>query len=170
MDLDPGPDLPWEELKRAAEMTKAVLDGLKLASFLKTTGGKGLHVVVPIKPELEWDRVKEFSRLIAVFLTRAEPSLFTAKIAKERRTGKVFVDYLRNAETASAVAAFSARARPGAAVSTPLAWDELDEDLRTHYTVKNMPKRLASLKSDPWRDYARTKQSITDAMWRALGA
>ena len=170
MDLDPGPDLPWEELKRAAEMTKAVLDGLKLASFLKTTGGKGLHVVVPIKPELEWDRVKEFSRLIAVFLTRAEPSLFTAKIAKERRTGKVFVDYLRNAETASAVAAFSARARPGAAVSTPLAWDELDEDLRTHYTVKNLPKRLASLKSDPWAGYARTKQSITPAMWRALDA
>jgi bifunctional non-homologous end joining protein LigD len=169
IDLDPGPDLPWRELRRACEMTKALLDGLKLKSFLKTTGGKGLHVVVPLKPQLEWDEVKEFSRLIAVFLTRAEPKLFTANIAKERRTGKVFVDYLRNAETASAVAAFSARARPGAAVSTPLSWEELDADLRTHFTVHTVPQRLATLPSDPWNAYRKVNQGISTAMWRALG-
>ncbi len=92
-------------------------------------------------------------------------------MSKERRTQKVFVDYLRNSETASAVAAFSARARPGAGVSTPLAWGELtdDEDLRAKFTVLSVPQRLAALKKDPWVDYAKTRQSITDAMWRALG-
>ncbi len=102
---------------------------------------------------------------------RAEPKLFTAKVAKLRREGKVFVDYLRNSETASAVAAFSARARPGAGVSTSLAWDELteDEDLRPQFTVQTLPQRLAALKKDPWADYARTRQSITAAMWRSLG-
>jgi bifunctional non-homologous end joining protein LigD len=115
--------------------------------------------------------VKEFSRLIAEFLVRAEPQLFTAKVAKLRREGKVFVDYLRNSETASAVAAFSARARPGAGVSTPLAWDELteDEDIRQKFTVQTVPRRLAALKKDPWADYASTRQSITEAMWRSLG-
>src|SRR5205085_9950018 len=99
---------------------------------LRTTGGKGLHVVVPITPKLPWPEVKEFSGLIAQFLVRAEPRLFTAKVAKERRENKVFVDYLRNSETASAVSAFSARARPGAGVSAPLAWDELsaEDDVR----------------------------------------
>jgi bifunctional non-homologous end joining protein LigD len=92
-------------------------------------------------------------------------------VAKERREGKVFVDYLRNSETASAVSAFSARARPNAGVSTPLAWDELsaDEDARPLYTVQTVPQRLAKLKADPWADYAKAKQHVTQAMWRALG-
>ena len=171
LDLDPDEDLPWEKLVQATEMTRTIVEALKLRSFLKTTGGKGLHVVVPITPKLGWSEVKEFSRHIAEFLVRAEPKLFTAKMAKERRSQKVFVDYLRNSETASAVAAFSARARPGAGVSTPLAWDELaDEDLRRKFTVQTVPQRLAGLKRDPWADYARTRQSITDAMWQALGA
>jgi bifunctional non-homologous end joining protein LigD len=108
---------------------------------------------------------------MAEFLVRAEPKLFTAKVAKVRREGKVFVDYLRNSETASAVSAFSARARPGAGVSTPLAWDELseDEDLRDKFTVITVPERLAKLKKDPWADYGKTKQGITPAMWRSLG-
>jgi bifunctional non-homologous end joining protein LigD len=127
---------------------------------------------VPITPQLGWSEVKEFSRHIAEFLVRAEPKLFTAKIAKERRSEKVFVDYLRNSETASAVAAFSARARPGAGVSMPLAWDELsaEEDLRPKFTVLSVPGRLAALRSDPWADYPRVRQAITEPMWRALGA
>jgi bifunctional non-homologous end joining protein LigD len=172
MDLDPGADLPWAQLVRATEMTRALIEGLKLECFLKTTGGKGLHVVVPIRPKLAWPEVKEFTRLIAEFLVRAEPGLFTAKVSKERREGKVFVDYLRNSETASAVAAFSARARPNAGVSTPLAWDELsaDEDLRQRFTVQTLAQRLATLKEDPWAGYSAAKQSITAPMWRALGA
>ena len=171
LDLDPDEDLPWEKLVRATEMTRAIVEGVKLGSFLKTTGGKGLHVVVPIAPKLAWAEVKEFSHLIAQFLVRAEPALFTAKVAKERREGKVFVDYLRNSETASAVSAFSARARRNAGVSTPLAWDELSaaDDVRARYTVQTVPRRLATLKQDPWADYDARRRSITAAMWRALG-
>jgi len=171
MDLDPDEDLSWPQLVRATETTRTVIEALKLRCFLKTTGGKGLHVVVPIVPKLGWSEVKEFSRLIAEFLVRAEPKLFTAKLAKLRREGKVFVDYLRNSETASAVAAFSARARPGAGISTPLAWDELtaDEDLRQKFTVQTAPQRLAALKKDPWADYGSTRQSVSAAMWKSLG-
>ena len=172
LDLDPGENLPWRELRRATEMARTVVEGLDLKCFLKTTGGKGLHVVVPIARKLGWDEVKEFSRLIAGFLVKAEPGFFTASISKSRRPGKVFVDYLRNSETASAVAAFSARARPGAGVSTPLHWDELgNDDLRGGFTVLTVPKRLATLQEDPWAGYATAgKQSITAAMRRALGA
>jgi bifunctional non-homologous end joining protein LigD len=171
LDLDPDEDLPWTKLVRATEMTRTIVEALKLKCLLKTTGGKGLHIVIPIEPQLSWPELKEFSGLIAHFLVRAEPSLFTAKVAKERRENKVFVDYLRNSETASAVAAFSARARPGAGVSTPLDWDELtaNEDVRPLYTVQTLPQRLAKLKQDPWADYGRTKQRITSAMWRSLG-
>jgi len=170
-DFDPDVGLPWQRVTDAAiEMREALL-GIGLQSFAKTTGGKGLHVVVPIAPKLPWPEVKEFSHLIAQFLVRAEPSHFTAKVAKERRRRKVFVDYLRNSETASAVSAFSARARPNAGVSTPLAWDELSEkdDVRGRYTVQTVPQRLATLKEDPWAGYAATRQSIGAAMWPALG-
>jgi bifunctional non-homologous end joining protein LigD len=171
LDLDPGEDLPWSELRRATELTRTVVEGLGLKCFLKTTGGKGLHVVVPIVRKWEWPEVKDFSRRLAEFLVRAQPGFFTANIAKERRTGKVFVDYLRNSETASAVCAFSARARRDAGVSTPLHWDELDQnDLRTRFTVLTVPKRLERLKQDPWAGYAAAaKQSLTAAMRRALG-
>jgi bifunctional non-homologous end joining protein LigD len=171
LDLDPDPDLPWKMLVEATRLTKTLLDGLGLKSFLKTTGGKGLHVVVPIEPKLGWDDVKEFTRLIAEFLAKAEPSRFTPKIAKQARVGKIFMDYLRNSETASAVAAFSPRARPGAMVSTPLAWEELGAaDLRSKFTLKTVPLRLKRLKADPWEDYWRTRQSITEKMRRLLGA
>ena len=169
MDLDPGPDLPWEQLLEATRLTKQLLDGLKLKSFLKTTGGKGLHVVAPIEPGPGWDELKQFTKQMAEFLVRARPDLFVAKMSKQRRGGKVFVDYLRNAETASAVAAFSPRARPGAGVSTPLSWDELGKkDIRNKFTVKTVPRRLKRLKDDPWADYRATKQSITANMVKAL--
>ena len=126
MDLDPDESLPWKTLVEATLLTKTLLDGLRLKSWLKTTGGKGLHVVVPIQPELEWSEVKEFTRQIAETLVRARPELFTAKIAKARRPNKVFVDYLRNSETATARApAFRCRfpgrssARRTCAASSP---------------------------------------------------
>ncbi|HEX7052510.1 MAG TPA: DNA ligase D [Burkholderiales bacterium] len=171
LDLDPGDDLAWRELRRAAETTRTVVEGLGLKCFLKTTGGKGLHVVVPIARRLGWDEVKAFSRLIAEFLARAEPGSFTSRMAKAGRAGKVFVDYLRNSQTASAVSAFSARARRNAGVSTPLHWDELGaDDLRDRFTVLSVPARLATLRGDPWAGYERAaKQSITAAMRRSLG-
>jgi len=169
MDLDPDEALPWKLLVEGTLLTKTLLDGLGLKSFLKTTGGKGLHVVVPIKPELEWDELKAFTERIAQMLVKARPELFTAKIAKARRPNKIFADYLRNSETASAIAAYSPRARPGAGVSVPLAWDELDpkDDLRARLHVLNVPKRLARLK-DPWAGYWRTRQVVTAKMKRAL--
>lgn len=169
MDLDPGPDVSWEELLEATRLTRQLLDGLKLKSFLKTTGGKGLHVVAPLVPEREWGEVKAFTRKVAEFLVRARPELFVATMSKQKRGGKVFVDYLRNGETASAVAAFSPRARKNAGVSTPVSWDELGKkDIREQFTLKSVPRRLKRLGADPWADYARTRQTITDAMLRAL--
>ena len=169
LDLDPDPDLSWAKLLDATRLTRTLVESLGLKCFLKTTGGKGLHVVVPVVPDLGWDEIKEFSMHMAEFLVRAEPKLFTSKIAKAERTTKVFVDYLRNSETASAVAAFSARARKDAGVSTPLAWDELGkEDLRDRYTVRTVPARLKRLKRDPWEGYAETKQRITAEMRKAL--
>ena len=170
LDLDPDEDMQWPTLVRATELTRTLVEGLGLKSFLKTTGGKGLHIVIPIQPELGWGEVKAFSAAMAEFLVRAEPKLFTAKVAKDERTRKVFVDYLRNSETASAVAAFSARARPDAGVSTPVSWDELDakDDIRRRFTVLTVPGRLASQKKDPWADYGKTRQRITEAMRKAL--
>ena len=169
MDLDPDPELPWETLVEATRLTRALLEGLKLKCFLKTTGGKGLHVVAPLTPQLAWPEVKQFTRRVAEFLVRARPDLFTAKIAKHHRDGRIFVDYLRNAEAASAVAAYSPRARADAGVSAPVSWDELGKkDIRTQFTVKSVPRRLKHLGADPWADYATTKQSITPAMIEAL--
>ncbi|HEY5896487.1 MAG TPA: DNA ligase D [Burkholderiales bacterium] len=171
MDLDPDEDLSWHELVQATELTRTLVESLGLKSFLKTTGGKGLHVVIPIQPKLGWPEVKEFSRHIAEFLVRAEPKRFTAKVAKVRREGKVFVDYLRNSETASAVSAFSARARADAGVSMPVSWDELgaDDDIRKRFTVRTAPAHLRTRGEDPWADYFDTRQAITTAMWRSLG-
>lgn len=169
IDLDPGPGISWARLAEATRLVKVLLDQLGLASFLKTTGGKGLHVVAPLVPKLPWDEVKEFTRLIALMLTRARPDLFLAKMSKAAREGKIFVDYLRNSETASAVAAYSARARPDAGVSTPLAWDELgEEDVRTRYTLGTVPQRLKKLRLDPWAEYWTRRQSITPRMRKAL--
>jgi bifunctional non-homologous end joining protein LigD len=171
LDLDPDEALPWETLVEGTLLTRRLLGSLRLKSFLKTTGGKGLHVVAPIQPELEWDEVKVFTQRVAETLVKARPELFTAKIAKARRPNKVFVDYLRNSETASAVAAYSPRARSGAGVSVPLEWNELDpkEDIRGRFNLLNVPERLARLKRDPWAEYWKTRQRITPAMKKALG-
>jgi len=169
MDLDPGPDVSWAQLREATQLTRTLLEKLGLKCFLKTTGGKGLHVVAPLLPERDWSEVKAFTKKVAELLVRARPELFVASMSKEKRAGKVFVDYLRNSETASAVAAFSPRARKNAGVSTPVSWEELGKkDIREQFTVKTVPRRLKRLGADPWADYARTRQSITDAMLRAL--
>jgi bifunctional non-homologous end joining protein LigD len=171
MDLDPDEALPWKLLVEGTLLTKVLLDGLGLKSFLKTTGGKGLHVVAPVRPELEWDALKASTERLAQMLVKARPDLFTANMAKARRPNKIFADYLRNSETASAIAAYSPRARPGAGVSVPLAWDELDpkDDVRPRFTLHNVPKRLARLK-DPWAEYWKIRQAITADMKQALGA
>jgi bifunctional non-homologous end joining protein LigD len=131
-------------------------------SFLKTTGGKGLHLVVPLNPRRhEWDAVKAFTRAVAEHFADQEPHLYTAKMAKAVRKGRIFIDYLRNDRGATAVAPYSTRAKPKAPVSTPLAWDELTSSTRSdHFRLDNVRERLASLKRDPWAGFFEIKQQL----------
>jgi bifunctional non-homologous end joining protein LigD len=161
-DLDPDEGLPWERVLEAARELRDRLAELGLTSFVKTTGGKGLHVVVPLRRRHGWDEVKEFSAAVAEERVRRRPDRYVATAAKEKRAGRVFIDYLRNTRGATAVAPYSTRAKPGAPVSTPLAWEELGPDLRSdRYTVANLPARLAALDRDPWQGYAAVRQSLT---------
>ena len=169
-DLDPDDAVGWDDLKQAALVVKTLLENIGLAAFLKTTGGKGLHVVVPIEPVTGWDEVKGFTKAAAEFLERTFPDRFTANLLKVSRRGRVFIDYLRNGEGATAVAAYSTRARAGAPVSTPVAWEELSKDLRfAHFNAVNVPARLAKLKVDPWRDLADAAVALTPAAMARVG-
>jgi bifunctional non-homologous end joining protein LigD len=170
-DLDPDPTVPWNQVIEASQLVRTLLAELGLISFVKTTGGKGLHVVTPIQRTHNWDDVKIFSKSVAEHLVRAIPQWFTANMAKRTRKGKVFIDYLRNTRGATAIAAYSTRAKPGAPVSVPLAWDELSPKLKPdHFTVDSVLKRLRSLQDDPWAGYDRVKQRVTDRMADRLRA
>jgi len=120
----------------AAREVRLLLEELGLTSFLKTTGGKGLHLVVPIQPRAEWDEAKAFCRAVADFVVRAAPDRFIATMSKAARTGKIFIDYLRNGRGSSAVAPYSTRAKPGATVSAPIAWEELTSSLHSDHDRK----------------------------------
>lgn len=160
-DLDPGPGVPWDRVLEAARGLRALLLELGLESYVKTTGGKGLHVVVPIRPAADWDSVKVFSQSVAEFMARRNPDRFTASLSKRSRSRRIFVDYLRNARGATAVAAYSTRARPGAPVSTPISWDELSAEIGSmHYAVSNLPARLSHLDSDPWAGIGSSDQEL----------
>jgi bifunctional non-homologous end joining protein LigD len=159
-DLDPGPGIGWSDLAAAARDVRRRLKDVNLISFLKTTGGKGLHVVVPIKPT-PWDAAKDFARGIADAMTADDPTRYTATVKKSAREKRIFVDYLRNSREATAVAPFSTRARPGAPVSTPLTWEELGSQTSANrYTVLNLSQRLARLRKDPWADIGKLKQPL----------
>jgi bifunctional non-homologous end joining protein LigD len=154
MDLDPGDGVPWAEVIAAAGEVRERFRAAGLESFVKTTGGKGLHVVAPIKPRARWEEVKNFAKGIADAMTADAPERFIATVTKSKRGGKILVDYLRNGRGATAVAAYSSRARPGATVSMPLAWSELNPAIGpAYYTVMNAPARLAALNADPWADF-----------------
>ena len=166
-DLDPDPGLPWASVVAAAKLTRTLLDELGLDCLVKTTGGKGLHVVVPLRRH-GWDEVKDFAQAVAEHLAKTLPEQFTATMSKARRRGKIFVDYLRNTRGATAVAPYSLRARAGATVATPLSWDELSAKIAPGaFTIATVPQRIAKRK-DPWADYERRRQRLTAAMRRAL--
>ncbi|AZF21407.1 DNA ligase D [Pseudomonas sp. R3-52-08] len=170
LDLDPDPALPWKAMLEAAQLTLSVLDELGLQAFVKTSGGKGLHLIVPLARRDDWDSVKAFAKAIAQFMTQQLPERFTATSGPKNRVGKIFIDYLRNARGASTVAAYSVRARPGLPVSVPISREELN-GLRSsqQWTVANLHERLQSLKTDPWAGYA-NRQKISKKMWDKLGA
>ena len=169
-DLDPGAGLPYPPLRDAALAIRKLMRELGLQSWVKTSGGKGLHVVVPLtRPLPDWDTAKVFSREVTRFLERLAPSVFTSKTGEHNRKNKIFVDYLRNAFGASTVAAFSPRWRPGVGVSTPVDWDELDDDVRgAHFNLGNVPRRIARQRKDPWKGYWSAEQSLSKSALRKI--
>ena len=171
-DLDPGADLPYAPLRDAALAIRKLLEDLGLESWVKTTGGKGLHVVAPLTAPLpDWPTAKEFALSITRFMERIAPTMFTSKTGEKNRKQKIFVDYLRNGFGATAVAAFSPRWRPGVGVSTPVAWEEIDADIRgTHFNIHNVPQRIAKQRKDPWKGYSQRKQVLTRSIIKAMAS
>jgi bifunctional non-homologous end joining protein LigD len=160
LDLDPGPEVPFREVAAAARLVREALAAVGLAAFLKTTGGAGLHVVAPLVPA-PWQACLAVAKAIATALAAHDRRRFTASFAKAGREAKILVDYLRNNRTNTSVAAFSLRARPGATVSVPLAWDELTPRLRPErFTIATVPRRLRRLRGDPWAGYEAARRPL----------
>ena len=160
-DLDPGDGVPWNAVIEAALDVRGRLEEDGLASFVKTSGGKGLHVVVPIQPSVEWDTAKKFTQSIAEAMAKSRPERYVAVMSKAARRGRIFIDYLRNGRGATAVAPYSTRALPLASVSTPLAWEELSEGIRAdHFKIDNLRQRLDVLTEDPWPDFFKVRQRL----------
>ena len=164
-DFDPDPTVSWDQVIEAAQLVRTLLGELDLESYVKTTGGKGLHVVTPIQRSLSWEEAKEFSKAVADHMVTMIPQRFTSNMAKRARKGKIFIDYLRNSRGATAIAAYSTRAKPGAPVSVPLSWEELSRDVPSnYYTVATTPDRLQALRHDPWAGYEQAARRVTASM------
>ena len=168
-DLDPGEGVSWKQIQEGTELTRSLLEQLGLVAFLKTSGGKGLHVVVPIVPKQDWDTVKALSKAIVEHMATVIPERFVAKSGPKNRVGRIFVDYLRNGFGATTACAWSARARPGLGVSVPCAWNELGTLTGgAHWTIRNLHDRIEE-HDDPWRAYANTRQTLAKATKTLLG-
>jgi bifunctional non-homologous end joining protein LigD len=160
-DLDPGDDVAWPRVVAAARLMRKLLAQLGLESFLRTTGGKGLHVVVPLNPGCAWPQVKDFAQAFAATVAQAHPLEFITTAAKAKRDGKIYVDYLRNSRGATSVASYSLRARRGAPVAMPLRWNELGRLKSGHdFDIRSAPKRMARLRSDPWAGIDHVRQDL----------
>jgi bifunctional non-homologous end joining protein LigD len=165
-DLDPGEDVPWPAVNAAARDLRERFDQLKLETFVKTTGGKGLHVVVPTNGT-PWEEAKDFAHAMVLAMAADSPDKYVSKMTKSIRGGKIFIDYLRNGRGATSVVAYSTRARPGAAISAPVGWDELSPKLTADkFTLLNIAKRLKALKKDPWAGIGKVKQKLPDLRGR----
>jgi bifunctional non-homologous end joining protein LigD len=168
-DLDPDPKLAWARMVEAAMLLHTLLDELGLEAFIKTSGGKGFHVVVPLRRDAGWDPVKAFAHAISTHMATTFPKLFSAKMGPRNRIGKIFIDYLRNSRGASTVAAYSTRARPGMGVSVPVSWDEVPQlESADQWNIKTLATRLKQTPEDPWAAYWKMQQRITAAMKRKL--
>ena len=168
-DLDPGEGVTWQMLQEAAVLMRTLLTELGLQAWLKTSGGKGLHVVVPLAPRLDYETVKNFSQAAVRHMTKVIPSRFVAVAGGGNRVGKIFIDYLRNGHGQTTAAAFSARSRPGLGVSMPVSWEQLPS-LKggAQWTIATAREHLSFQKDDPWADYWKAKQSLTAAI-QSLG-
>ena len=162
-DLDPDEDVTWDSVMAGALEVRQRLRDAGLESFLKTTGGKGLHVVVPLTPKADWKTAKAFTVSIAVAMSKDSPRRYVATTTKSARRGRIFIDYLRNDRGSTAVAAYSTRAREGATVSTPIGWHELSHEIKSdHFNIDNLRRRLDFMKNDPWRELPKTRQRLPD--------
>ena len=174
IDLDPGKRVTWPTVIEAARVVRRLMSVLDLETFVKTTGGRGLHVVVPLESKSrqdDWAACLELARAFAMALVRRQPSLFTERFAKSSRDDKILVDYLRNNRTNTSIAAYSTRARADATVSVPVTWEELSPARKPdRFTIETVPTRLARLRADPWKKYWTTKQRIPRYAVRALEA
>ncbi|HEX4387688.1 MAG TPA: DNA ligase D, partial [Steroidobacteraceae bacterium] len=161
IDLDPAPGVPWKRVIEAARALKERLSGLKLDSFVRTSGGKGLHVVIPVAPAADWESARAFTRSLAEDLAREEPDRYLAVNTKAERTGRIFIDYLRNARGATAVCSYSLRNRPGVPIATPLGWEELSRlTAPDQYGYANIRRRLKGMRQDPWAGIEAVRQSL----------
>jgi bifunctional non-homologous end joining protein LigD len=168
-DLDPGGRVTWSQVVAAAYQVRAVLQVLGLQSWVKTTGGRGLHVVAPIRRTRDWSDCLRFAKAIAQSLERSAPTTYTTQFQKQGRQAKILIDYLRNNRTNTSIAASSTRARAGATVSVPIAWTDLTARLNpATFTVLSVPKRLHKQQRDPWAEYWKCRQRLTAAMIRAV--
>jgi len=169
-DLDPDPGVHWDRVALAAFDVRKRLNKLGLESFVKTTGGKGLHVCAPIKRNIDWDSFKQFTKQVAETMEREDPKQYTSNMAKAARKGRIFVDYLRNGRNATFITPYSPRARPHAPVAVPITWEELAHGVDpAEWTTLTVPARLASLAKDPWAGIGKVDQAITAAAWKAVG-
>ncbi len=169
-DLDPSPGVGWQDVLGVTRELRERLESLGFTAFARTTGGKGLHVVVPLRPTTDWEGVKAFAKAVSERHAADAPSRLTTVLSKSKRRDKIFIDYLRNGRGATAVACYSTRARPGAPVAVPVRWDELKSSLRPdRYSVANLRRRLAALKEDPWGDFYDARVAITARMRKAVG-
>ncbi len=160
-DLDPGEGTSFRDVVQAAKEVRAFLAGFDLKSFTKTTGGKGLHVVLPVARRYTWAQAKDFAKGVAERMSEAAPDRYLTRISKAERKGRIFIDYLRNDPTSTAVAPYSTRARPGAPVSTPLHWDELSARLDpAKFNVSTVPQRLKHLRGNPWSEIDGLNQTL----------
>jgi bifunctional non-homologous end joining protein LigD len=163
-DIDPGEGVSWPQIQEAAQLVRAMLTELGLPCFLKTSGGKGLHLVVPLRRLLDWDTVKDFSQAVVQHMARTLPDHFVAKSGPSNRVGRIFIDYLRNGYGATTVCAWSARARPGLGISVPVRWDELGSlQGGAHWTVASVHTRLDQ-GNEPWADYEKSRTALGPAM------
>jgi len=160
-DLDPAPELAWARVAAAAIDVRDLLAKAGLKSFVRTTGGKGLHVVVPLRPAAKWTKAKQFAHALAESFAAVRPLEFLAVASKQRRDGRIFIDYLRNTRGATSVASYSLRARPGAPVAVPLRWAEL-KTLKSSdaFNIRNVPARLKRMRADPWAGYESLRQDL----------
>lgn len=168
IDLDPDSAISWKRLVESAVVVRDIFKQIGLESFVKSTGGKGLHVVVPIQPEREWAAIKDFSHHLVLLLERADPGLYLTKMTKSARKGRIFLDYLRNERGATAVAPWSPRARPGARVAVPFTWTELKRSDLPQFAAANLDDWKSRLKRDPWIKMVEMKQWLTDEAFQAV--